>query len=70
MIWLSGGLDGKESSGLPAGNVVGSRDVDCEANDIINIDVVQAAGVDGNDNNQLCPISNWDAVIKESSWWD
>ena len=28
---------------MPAGDVVSSRDVDCEANDIFNIDIVLAA---------------------------
>ena len=53
------------------GNVVGSRDVDlCEANDIGNVEVVRAAGIDRNVDNQLHPFSERNVLIKESSWWD
>ena len=70
MIRPSGGFDGKESSDLPVGNMVGSRDVDHEADDIVNVEVVQAMKVDRNVDNQLPPFSKRDVVIKEGSWWD
>ena len=70
VIRPSGGLNGKESNGLPAGNMVGSRDVDCKANNIVNVEVVQVAGVDGNVDNQICPFFERDVVIKEGLWWD
>ena len=40
MIRLSNGFNGKESSSLPAVDMVGSRDVDPEANNIVNVEVV------------------------------
>ena len=52
------------------GNMVDSRDVDHEANDIVNVEVVQATGVDRNVNNQLRSFSKRDVVIKEGLWWD
>ena len=70
MIRLSGCFDGEESVGLPVGNMVGSRDVNCEADDIVNVEVVQATGVDRIVDNQLRSFSERDITIKEDSWWD
>ena len=46
-------VDGKECCCLSTGDVVGTWDVDCEANDVINVDVVSSSGVNRDYDNQL-----------------
>ena len=70
VIRPSGGFDGKETGSLPAGDMVGSRDVDWEADYIVNLEDVQSLGVDRNVNNQLHSFSERDVAIEEGSWWD
>ncbi len=38
---------------MSTGDVVGTWNVDCEANDVVNVDVVSSLGVNGDFNNQL-----------------
>jgi hypothetical protein len=70
LIRLSGGFDGKETGGLPVGDMVGSRDVDWEADYIVNLEVVRSTGADRNVNNQLHSFSERDVAIEEGLWWD
>ena len=70
VIQPSGGFNGKESGGFPTSYMVGSRDVDREADDIVNVKVVRAVGVNRNVDNQLRFFSKRDVAIKEGSWWD
>ena len=53
MIWTHGCIDCKEGSGLYASDVVSAGDVDSQADDAINVDVVRPSGVNGDVNNQL-----------------
>ncbi len=65
MIWPSGRVNGKEGGCLSTGNVVGTWDVDCEANDVVNVDIVNSAGVDGYIDNQLSTFGKRGVVIEK-----
>ncbi len=65
MIWPSGCVHGKEGGCLSTGNVVGTWDVDCEANDVINVDVVNSTGVDGYVDNQLSAFGKGDIFVEK-----
>ncbi len=68
MVQAGGGVDGKESSRWSSSGVVvvGSRYVDHEGDDVIDVDVVHFLGTDGYVDNQLSSMSKGDVVVKES----
>ncbi len=53
MIRSSRCVDGKECCCLSTGNIVGTWNVNCEANDVVDVDVVSSSGVNGDFNNQF-----------------
>ncbi len=64
MIWLSNCIDGKEGNSLSSSNVVRPRDVDGEVDDVVYVDIVHPAGVDGDV--CVCELdlqSGWAALI-------
>ena len=50
------------------GNVVGAWDVDHQEDNIIDVDIVQAMGVDRNVDNQLHYCSEKNVVVEKDSW--
>ncbi len=70
MIWPSGRVDGKEGSRLSTGNIVGTWDVDLEADDVVNVDVVNSAGVNRYINNQLSTFGKRGVVIEKFMFRD
>ncbi len=65
MIWPSGCVDGKEGGRLSTGNVVGTWDVDREADDVVDVDVGNSMGVNGYVDNQLSAFGKGDIVVKK-----
>jgi hypothetical protein len=53
MVWSCRCIDGKECCCLSTGDVVGTWDVYCEANDVVDVDVVSSSGVNGDYDNRL-----------------
>jgi hypothetical protein len=49
---------------LSTGDVVGTWDVYCEANDVVDVDIVSSSGVDGDYDNQLCTRGKGDVGIE------
>jgi hypothetical protein len=47
MVRPCGGVDGKERGRLSASDVVGAWDVYREEDDVIDVNIVRASGVDG-----------------------
>jgi hypothetical protein len=58
-------INGKECCCLSTGNVVRTWDVDCEANDVINVDIVSSLGVNGDFVNKLGTRGKGDVGCKE-----
>ncbi len=46
MVWPCGGVNGEERGRLSAGDVVGAWDVYRKEDDVVDVNVVQASGVD------------------------
>ncbi len=65
MIRSSHCADGKECCCLSMGDVVGTWNVDCEANDVVNLDAVSSLGVNGDFDNQFGTRSKGDVGRKE-----
>ncbi len=65
MIQSSCCVDGKECCCLSTGNVVGTWNVDCEANDVVNVDIVSSLGVNGDFDNQLGTRGKGDVGLKQ-----
>ncbi len=70
VIWPRGCVDGKEGSRLSTSNMVSPWDVDHEANDVVNVEVMHSAGVDGDVNNQLHSFGKRGVVVEERSRWN
>jgi hypothetical protein len=70
MIWSSSDVDGKEGGHFSTGNVVCPEDVDCQVDDVIDVEAVHPAGVDGDVNNQLCSFGKRGVVVKGHSLWN
>ncbi len=67
MIRSSGCVDGEEGGHLSTSDVVGPWDVDREADDVVDVEVMHSMGVDGDVDNQLCSFGKRDVVVKERS---
>ncbi len=70
MEWSSRCVDCQECCCLPTGDVVGTWDVDSEANDVVDVDVVRSLGVNGDVDNQLSTCSEGNIGLKESMFGD
>ncbi len=65
LIQPSGCIDGKEGGSLSLSNVVSPGDVDSEVDDVVNVDIMHPAGVDGDVNNQLSALTKRDVIVEE-----
>ncbi len=65
MIRLSGCIDGKEGNSLSLSNVISPRDVGDEVDDVVYVDIVHPAGVNGDVNNQLSALTKRDVILEE-----
>ncbi len=68
MVWPCGSVDGKERGGLSPGSIVRAWDVDSEEDEVLDVNVVQAAGVNRNVDNQLRSFTKRDVIVEEDSW--
>ncbi len=69
MIQPSGCVDGKDGGRLSMSNMVGPWVVDREADDVVDVEVMHSAGVDGDVNNQLRSFGKRGVVVKEHLCW-
>jgi hypothetical protein len=67
MVWASGGVDGKKSSRSSSSGIVGSRYVNREGNDVVDVYVVHPPEIDGDVDNQLSFMSKGDVNVEEST---
>ncbi len=55
---------------LSTGNIVGTWDVDREADDVVDVDIMNSTGVDGYVDNQLSAFGKGDLVVKKFTFRD
>jgi hypothetical protein len=67
VVWPCGSVDGKERGRLSSGGIVGAWDVDRDKDEVVNVDIMQAAGVDWNIDDQLRSFTERDVIIEEDS---
>jgi hypothetical protein len=70
VIRPSGCVDVEEGGRLTTSNVVGPWDVDHEADDVANVEVMHSVGVNGDVDNQLRSFGERGVVIEERSLWN